>query len=114
MSELYRYKSALPFMMTSRPRLRNNGVFFWDLLVTLKLWLEVMLAEALTPRIMADLVKVTRHRLQGIHKLDIPSLETRWRVLNEIGIIDTSRRGLSDRTKSIFQSMRSDPLSMRS
>jgi hypothetical protein len=110
MSELYRYKSVLPFLMTSKPRIRNNGVFFWDLTLTLKLWLEVMITAALGSEIMSDLIKMARHRLHSVHKAEILSLEARWLVLHQAGLINLSKRGLSDRTKSIFQSIRHNPL----
>lgn len=112
MSELYRYKSSLPFMMTSKPRLRNNGLFFWDLLLPIKLWLEVMICEAIEPETMADLVKMARHRLSSVHRVEIPSLEMRWEVMQTAGILNLSKRGLSSKTESIFQAIRYNPLSI--
>ena len=111
-SELYRYRSALPYLMTSKSSLRDNGVFYRNLLLAIKLWLEVMITEAIGQDMMADLIKMARYRLSRVHKLEISTLEMRWEVMQAAGILDLSTHGLSDRTHLIFQSIRRNPLSM--
>lgn len=109
-SELYRYKSTLPFLMNSKASLRNNGVLFWNLQLPIKLWLEVLICQIIGPDIFTDLIKMTSHRLDIIHRTEIPSLKLRWQVMHDAGIINIKKRGLSKKTEAIFQIIRNNPL----
>lgn len=109
-SEIYRYRSVLPFLMTDSPRLRSYNTYVWDLNLTLKLWLEVLVCTAMGREPMADLVKMARHRFLVYHKADISSLELRWSVMQQAGFLDLTRQGLSRASKQVFQAIRRAPL----
>lgn len=113
-SELYRYRSALPFLMTHSARLRSHDIFIWDLNLALKLWLEILITAVAGSELMTDIIKVTRHQLKKHHKAnkDIDSLEMRWELMEKIGLLDFGKKGLSSDSHAVFQMLRQNPISL--
>lgn len=111
-SVIYRYKSALPFLMTGSPRLRNCEAFIWDLNLVLKLWLEVLICAAMGAESLADFVRIARHQFLQYHQRDIASLAIRWRIMEEAGLLDLSRPNQSSTSHRILRAMHQDPLGL--